>query len=193
MILTRSAIKSLCEQGVIVNNETGEIKVEPVSVMLHLDNEFIVYESIPKEPFVPPKTMETILQKIPNGEHFLLPPHSQVIACTQEIVKMPLDLMAFIQTRGSLARGFLMAHVCDGQIEPGYNGKITLEICNLSGFYYKLEPGMEFCSLFLHKLDQELGVEDAYQGRYQESNGPTAMQEPKASSSRNTPQKLGEK
>lgn len=174
MILTKPTLNQLCEQEVIKNN-IGEIKIESISVMLHLDNQFLKYNAAPKEPIVPPISIESNTQEVTNNGHYILPPQGKIIACTQEIIEMPLDLMGFIQTRGSLARGFLMAHICDGQIEPGYKGKITLEIYNLSDFYYKLKPGMEFCSLFLYKLDQPLNPEDAYNGRYQNSTGPTPM------------------
>jgi dCTP deaminase len=174
MVLTKPSLEKLCKNGVIINN-VGEVKVESISVMLHLDNQFLTYKSSPKEPFVPPIYLDSSIQEIPNYGHYILPPKGKVIACSQEIIEMPLDLMGFIQTRGSLARGFLMAHVCDGQIEPGYKGKITLEICNLSDFYYKLESGMEFCSLFFYNLDAPLNPEDAYNGRYQNSTGPTPM------------------
>lgn len=174
MVLTKPSLEQLCIQRVIINN-VGEVKVESVSVMLHLDNKFLKYKAAPKEPFVPPMYIDSSTQEISKDGHYILPPQGKVITCSQEIIEMPLDLMGFIQTRGSLARGFLMAHVCDGQIEPGYKGKITLEICNLSDFYYKLEPGMEFCSLFFYKLDAPLHPEDAYNGRYQNSTGPTPM------------------
>jgi dCTP deaminase len=68
-----------------------------------------------------------------------------------------------------------MAHPCDGQIDPGYNGKITFEIVNLSDIYYYLEPGMPFASLFLHKLSSP--VKQPYSGRYQGSFSPTPMRD----------------
>jgi dCTP deaminase len=178
MILTKPTIEALLNDGVIQNLLTNIVKVEAVSVMLHLDNQFSVYEEIPEQPFLPPKEIRSKTITVSRDSFYVLPPHGQVIACTQETIKMPMDLMGFIQTRGSLARGFLMAHVCDGQIEPGYNGKITLEIVNLSNFYYKLVPGMEFCSLFFYKLDQKLNQTYAYNGRYQGSTNPTLMRDP---------------
>ncbi len=86
---------------------------------------------------------------------------------------MPLDVMGFIQTKGSLARGFVMAHLCDGQIDPGYHGKITLELVNLGPVAYRLSPGMPIAQLFFMKLTSP--VESGYQGRYQGATGPTSM------------------
>lgn len=97
----------------------------------------------------------------------------KVLVCSEEILNMPLDIMGFVQTKGSLARGFLTVHMCDGQIDPGYRGKITLELFNFSDFYYKLVPGMAIAQLFLIELASS--VIEGYNGRYQNSDTPTSM------------------
>jgi dCTP deaminase len=96
-----------------------------------------------------------------------------LLASTEEIVEMPLDLMGFIQTKGTIARGFVTVHLCDGQIDPGYRGNVTLELVNLSSFEYRLKPGMPIAQLFLHKLSTPLSA--GYDGRYQMASGPTSM------------------
>lgn len=83
--------------------------------------------------------------------------------------------MGFIQTKGSLARGFLFAHACDGQIDPGYSGKVTFEIMNFSEFYYRLVPEIPFATMFVHKIDPALTPPNGYHGRYQNSSEPTPM------------------
>jgi dCTP deaminase len=117
-------------------------------------------------------TMATTNNILKDGDHVVIPPGGKLLACTQEEVEMPFDKLGFIQTKGSIARGFLFAHICDGQIDPGYRGKITLELLNASDFYYKLVPGMAIASLFLFNTDEEV---DHYDGRYQNSTAPTAM------------------
>jgi dCTP deaminase len=89
--------------------------------------------------------------------------------------------MGFIQTKGSLARGFLMAHMCDGQVDPGFRGKITFELANLSDFTYQLRVGMPIAQLFVARLTTPL--RSGYKGRYQASVGPTAMRLPNAADS----------
>jgi len=84
-----------------------------------------------------------------------------------------MDHIGFIQTKGTIARGFVTVHLCDGQIEPGYNGRITLELVNLSSFSYILRPNTPIAQLFLCQLSEEV-VSD-YSGRYQFASGPTAM------------------
>ncbi|WP_428981187.1 dCTP deaminase domain-containing protein [Marinomonas rhodophyticola] len=40
---------------------------------------------------------------------------------------MPNNKFGLVQTKGSIARGFISVHMSDGQVDPGYKGKVTLE------------------------------------------------------------------
>jgi dCTP deaminase len=172
MILSHNELEKAVADG-LVKNSVNAPEIDLVSVCLRLDNQFCKYTEYPLKPIVPPQALKSEQFTLKDGERYTLPPMGKVLACSQEIVCMPLDLMGFIQTKGSIARGFIMAHPCDGQIDPGYNGKITFEIVNLSDIYYDLEPGMPFASLFLHKLSSP--VKHSYSGRYQGSFSPTPM------------------
>lgn len=172
MILSRKELALVVDSGAITL-PGGVVAIDLVSICLHLDNQFSVYTEPPETPITPPQQVRCENRVIGVGERFRLPPQGKVLACSTEIVNMPLELMGFVQTKGSLARGFLFAHACDGQIDPGYVGKITFEVINLSDFYYDLVPGMPFASLFLYQLST--AVETGYCGRYQQSFTPTAM------------------
>lgn len=169
MVITRNKLNTIVSQG-LIRNKYQQVKVDTTSVCLHLDNQFTYYDPYAGEPFTPPKTMPTTTRTI--DDFIILPPNGKVLACSQEEVSMPHSMMGFVQTKGSIARGFLFAHICDGQIDPGYKGKITLELLNSSDFYYKLVPGMPIASLFFFNTDESI---DDYDGRYQNSMNPTAM------------------
>lgn len=171
MVITRNKLQNLVDTKRITN-KYKKVIVDSSSICLHLDNQFTTYDPYDGVPFTPPKTMKTTSKTIPDDEFIILPPQGKILACTQEEVYMPTDMLGFIQTKGSIARGFLLAHMCDGQIDPGYKGKVTLELLNASDFYYKLEPGMAIASLFIFKTDEAI---DDYNGRYQSSTSPTAM------------------
>lgn len=173
MILTHKEITDLVNRGGIQNPGEGSIVVDLVSVTLHLSEQFTVYDANSQGAFTPPLALKTKTDTVEPGGHYPLQPMGRVLACSREIVEMPLDLMGFIQTKGCLARGFLVVHMCDGQIDPGYRGKITFEIVNLSEFHYLLVPGMPVANLFFHKLVSS--VQNGYEGRYQNSDGPTPM------------------
>lgn len=162
-----------------IENSRRKIEVDLISICLHLDNQFCYYTKFPEKPFTPPMEIETNTETIGMDSYYVLPPGGKVLGCSEETLKMPLGTMGFIQTKGSIARGFIMAHPCDGQIDPGYSGKVTFEIINLSDFYYNLAPGMPFASLFLMRLTSPISLDQAYSGRYQHSGAPTPMRAPK--------------
>jgi dCTP deaminase len=171
MVITKKQLEKLVADKLIANR-VKPVLVETASICLHLDNKFTSYDPYDGQPFTPPQTMPSTTKEIAQDSFIILPPGGKMLACTQEEVTMPYDMLGFIQTKGSLARGFLFTHMCDGQIDPGYKGRITLELLNCSDFYYKLVPGMPIASLFVFKTDEPV---DHYDGRYQNSGGPTTM------------------
>jgi hypothetical protein len=102
----------------------------------------------------------------------VLAPGSSVLACTKETVDVPCSVIGWISTKGNIARGFLTAHLCDGQIDPGYKGRITLELVNHGPLKIELRPGMPIANLYLYRLTQS---SKGYDGAFWGSNRPTAM------------------
>jgi dCTP deaminase len=170
MILAKESLTKLVSENFISNKSKEEIKIDPTSISLHLDDQFTIYVEHPDKPVVPPTKLRTSTTSHPDG--YVIAPMGRVLACSDEYVNMPNTLMGFIQTKGSIARGFLTVHLCDGQIDPGYRGKITFEIVNFSDMYYLLKPGMAIAQLFVYKLTEPT---EEYSGRYQSSSCPTSM------------------
>jgi dCTP deaminase len=175
MILTHREISQLIKDGA-VSRPNLDPKLDAISLTLHLGNQFAQYQYTTTEPFIPPLDVPLSHVNIDRpGDGYILQPGSTVLAMSEEKISMPLNLMGFMQTKSSLARGFLMAHPSAGHIEPGYKGVVTFEIVNLSKFYYKLIPGMPIAKLFFLKLASEIEREHGYKGRYQDSTGPLGM------------------
>jgi dCTP deaminase len=103
----------------------------------------------------------------------VLEPGESVLACTYEIVEVPLHVMGFIQTKGSVARSFL-GQLTDGQVDPGYHGKITLELVNFGPLRLALRPMMPIANLYILSLSEPV---ESYNGRYQDSYAPSPMAE----------------
>jgi dCTP deaminase len=146
---------------------------EPWVIPLHLGDQFLEYYPIPNEAITPPRTVPTRSVPLDGNGKLLLEPGDCVLACTRETVNVPLEVMGWISTKGNVARSFLTAHVCDGQIDPGYFGTITLELVNHGPFRFALEPGMAIANLYLLTLSDP--VNTGYEGRFWGSVGPTAM------------------
>lgn len=171
MIITKPGLQELVNNKHI-QNRNRDVVIDVASVCLHLDNMFTTYDPYNGEPFIPPRTMPSTTKSIAREDFYILPPGGIVLACTEEEVEIPTDKFGFVQTKGSIARGFISVHMSDGQVDPGYKGKITLELFNASPFYYKLAPGMQIASLFFIKTDASV---EPYNGRYQGSGAPTTM------------------
>jgi len=170
MVIVGDNLKELIKQHEIVS----EICFDETSISLSLDNnvtflqfpsnfEFIYGNRIPDE-FI----KEIFLE---NDDYLELKPKSTVLACSNEIVRIPLGYFGLLQTKGSLARLFVTIQCCDGQIEPGFSGKITFEIINFSDFSIKIKPKQIIGDLFLLKTSTKQVT--PYTGKYNNSNKPT--------------------
>lgn len=171
MIQARPDLQRLIDTGLVTVEGPHSLVLDEVSVELHLDSTLLRYLPRPR-PAELPSDLDFERIHIGPDESFLLPPGDCVLACSRERVSMPTDHMGFVQTKGSIARGFLLAHACDGQIDPGYSGHVTLELVNLSSITYVLREGLPIARLFVESISSPVR---SYSGRYQGSVGPTSM------------------
>ncbi|MEN5433770.1 hypothetical protein ABE545_09020 [Sphingobacterium faecium] len=171
MLIIDDNLKSLMIQHLIVENP--EKNFDNNSISLSLDNtiirfignetnEIIYGDDFPEELY--------IQEELKSSEYLILKPKEGVLACSKEFVKMPLGYFGLLQTKGSLARLLVTIHCCDSQIDPGFEGKITFEIINLSNYTIKILPGKFIGALYLIKTSSE-GI--AYNGKYNNSLIPT--------------------
>ncbi|HDH7788081.1 TPA: hypothetical protein PJH86_002895 [Raoultella ornithinolytica] len=107
----------------------------------------------------------------PQETPIKLEPLERVLACSQEKYKIPRNVFGLVQTKGSLARLFVQVTCCDGQVEPGFEGKITLEIVNLSPFSVELPTLSKIAQLYLYQCSMKSSKE--YTGKYAGHDYPT--------------------
>lgn len=107
----------------------------------------------------------------PHENPLILNPGEQVLACSQETYSIPDNIFGLVQTKGTLARMFVQVTCCDGQIEPGFIGKITLEIVNLSPFPIEIPQLSNIGQLYLFNCSMNSSKE--YLGKYSNSDKPT--------------------
>ena len=101
----------------------------------------------------------------------LLRPGECVLACSSQHITMPLGYIGFVQTKGTLARLFVAAHCADAQIEPGFSGKVTLELMNQSPFDIAIPVGANIAQVYVMRCSTDNSK--AYEGKYQSSEIPT--------------------
>jgi dCTP deaminase len=100
-----------------------------------------------------------------------LKPQAKLLACSDADYSMPAGYFGLIQTKGTLARLFVSCTCNDGQVEPGYRGKITLEVMNQSNYTVLLPVGAEVAQIFLFKCSGD--ADGLYDGKYQGAKSPT--------------------
>ena len=64
-----------------------------------------------------------------ESDSIVIPPKSFILATTREYVKIPNDLVAFVEGRSSIGRMGLFIQNA-GWVDPGFEGQITLELFN---------------------------------------------------------------
>ena len=85
-------------------------------------------------------------------------PNSFVLDQRIERIKMPYDLVGTVEGRSSFGRLGLAIHITAGYIDPGFDGKITLEIKNLNTIPIAIYPESRICQIVFHTMDKESKV-----------------------------------
>ena len=102
-----------------------------------------------------------------KNNDFYMPPGAFVLAATAEYIRVPNNLEAVFQLKSSRGReGY--EHALAGYIDPGFHGRVTLELSNLRRFKeLPLRAGMRIGQLRFSKLDEIPMRSYAVTGRYQ--------------------------
>jgi dCTP deaminase len=139
-------------------------QIQPASVDLRLGFHFKVVRSSaistldPLSQSVDELALETERYtydvKLSPGQAFYIHPSEFALGTTFEFVGLPPDLAARLDGRSSLGRLGITVHSTAGFIDPGFKGRITLEIQNEGTAPVALYPGMRVAQLCIFKLDQ---------------------------------------
>lgn len=156
-ILSDKTIKEYLEEGkIVIGPLKDEQQIQPSSVDMRLGDEFKVFKVI-RKPYIDPKDEENIAEymessTVPEGEAFIIHPNEFALATTQEYVKVPDDLVARVEGRSSMGRLGVTMHVTAGYVDPGFEGRITLEISNIGAMPVALYPGQRVCQLVFETM-----------------------------------------
>lgn len=156
-ILSDKTIREYLEEGKIeIKPLLDEKQIQPSSIDMRLGDEFKVFKVI-RKPFIDPKDEEDIASymedtTVEEGEAFIIHPNEFALATTLEYVKVPDDLVARVEGRSSMGRLGVTMHVTAGFIDPGFEGKITLEISNIGSMPVALYPGQRVCQIVFETM-----------------------------------------
>ncbi len=161
MILSDSTLQQMIDNGSLKIEPIKEHSIQPASIDCHLGNHFLTIKD--KEMNVIALDAEVHYDEI-TSDAIIIPSHSFILATTEEYLALPNNLTAFVEGRSSIGRiGLFIQNA--GWIDPGFEGRITLELYNASSVPIRLQAGRRICQLVFCQMDQSAA--HPYRGKYQ--------------------------
>jgi dCTP deaminase len=175
-------VSVLSDRDIAIALAGGRVKVEPYeeadlqpsSIDLHLDRSFRVFRNN-RYAFIDvraPQTDLTELLTVTDDEPFVLHPGEFVLGQTLEWVELPNDLVARLEGKSSLGRLGLLIHSTAGYVDPGWKGKLTLELSNVANLPIALYFGMKIGQISFFEMSSPVdrpygsaGLGSKYQGQ----------------------------
>jgi deoxycytidine triphosphate deaminase len=101
-----------------------------------------------------------------EANEIMLKPWGRYLLHTLEYIRLPPELVGFVELRSTLARlGLLIPPTI---IDGGFEGELTIEV-QVPPFPIKLRPGTRFLHIILAKVSTP--IEKPYRGTYQGQRG----------------------
>src|SRR3989338_1736107 len=164
MILSDRDIKKYLKQGVIKITPQPDLSdsLGSCSIDLRLGFSFRVFDHS-KYPYIDPRNPKLTADvtseiRIKENEPFILQPGDFVLATTIESFELPDDLLSRLEGRSSLGRLGIVVHSTASIFEPGWQGKVVMELGNLGRMPVALYPGMRVCALTFEQLTSPVDV-----------------------------------
>ena len=177
MILSDRDIKAEIATGKlkVENMSDPALQIQPSGIDIRLGNEFRIFKSI-SIPYIDPRNpVENYTEsiQIEDDKPFILHPGEFVLASTKEYIGMPTHLVGILDGRSSLGRLGVTVHTTASGINPGWEGRITLEVTNIGKIPIALYPGMRIAKLTFARLTSEPDIPYGKRGneKYQKQTG----------------------
>ncbi|MGA0206422.1 MAG: dCTP deaminase [Ilumatobacteraceae bacterium] len=165
-ILSDHEIHNLATRRLLVEPYQQEL-VNPASLDVRLGENLLV--ELPTTTSLVPYSIAGHTKEKP----FMLQPHEFVLAETLEEFRLPDCIAGQLALKSSRAREGI-EHLLAGYIDPGYKGRLTLELQNARSMHpVALWPGMRIAQIVFHKMSMLPGKDYSKTGRY---HGDTAVQ-----------------
>lgn len=176
MILSDRTIKLEIASGRIMIEPLDPNDIQPSSVDLHLGDDFQVFRNS-RYPYIDPAREQVGLTERVGAsveEPFVLHPGEFVLGTTIERIALPEDIVGRLEGKSSLGRLGLLIHSTAGYVDPGWDGRLTLELSNVANLPIVLSPGMKIGQISFAQMttvvDRPYGhpeLGSKYQGQWQ--------------------------
>ena len=179
MVLSDRTIRREIAEGRIAVKPIDPEDIQPASIDLHLGGGFLVFSNT-RLPYIDVRApLDGLMAAVDvaDDQPFMLHPGEFALGSTREHIELPDDLVARLEGKSSLGRIGLLIHSTAGFVDPGWKGRLTLELSNVARLPIALYPGMKIGQISFLRLTEpaerlygspELG------SRYQGQSGPTA-------------------
>ncbi len=174
MVLSDKSIKDALLSGRIRIEPFDPDDIQPSSVDLHLGSHFQVFRNS-RYPYIDPTREQAGLMELVQAsaeEPFVLHPGEFVLGTTIERIVLSDELVARLEGKSSLGRLGLLIHSTAGYVDPGWDGKLTLELSNVANLPIVLSPGMAIGQISFSQMSTPVerpygtpGLGSKYQGQ----------------------------
>ena len=151
MLMSDLTIGALLADGELTIDPLGEDAIQPCSVDVRLDDLLLLFRDV--DEIDPQERQELTFPKQVSPVGFSLMPGEFVLGTTMERVDCSAGYALTFTGKSSLARLGLTVHQTAGHVDPGFSGRITLEISNVNKSPIRLRPGMWIGQILVAKLD----------------------------------------
>lgn len=171
-------IRAAIDAGDLIIDPFDPELVQPSSVDVRMDRYFRVFNNS-KYTHIDPKQQQddlTSMVEVAEGESFVLHPGEFVLGSTLERFVLPAHMAGRLEGKSSLGRLGLLTHSTAGFVDPGFSGRITLELSNVANLPITLWPGMKVGQLALFKMTSPAEIpygSSVLGSKYQGQDGPT--------------------
>lgn len=175
MLLSDRDLTAAITSGDLVVDPYEPALLQPSSIDVRLHRKFEVWDQghgvidPQQQPAMRPIT-------VPAGKPFQLEPGQMALGSTYERITLSAAYAARVEGKSSIGRLGTAVHVTAGFIDPGFTGRITLELVNQAPHTVKLWPGMQIGQLCVFRLSSPAERPYGSEGlgsHYQDQDGPT--------------------
>lgn len=148
--LSDKDIKSMCEQGCLIEEDFDPNRIKQACYELRCGN---VYYDLSEG------SKRYVLSE---GDNLLLRPKQTLVVITMESLRLPLDVLGRILTKGMLfSIGVLPVNT---YADPGFSGRLGIVLHNLSNSYLRITPGDAIAKIEFSRLQNP--VSRPYEGQH---------------------------
>ena len=174
MVLSDRDIRRQIAQGRIVVEPYDDDAVQPASVDLRLGSPLLVEETARLALIDPRQQSDMQWRRVELDESvpYALHPGEFALGITAENIEIPDDIVGRLDGKSSLGRLGLVVHSTAGFVDPGWKGRLTLELSNLSSIPINLYLGMKSSQISFVWLSSpaerpygSAGLNSKYQGQ----------------------------